>query len=275
MSLPIVNSQGRLRADQRPLYIQASEALRQLVQSGHYAPGDRLPSEIELSQQLGISRPTLREAMRMLEEEGAIVRRHGVGTFLAVSRPVIEGGLEVLESIDRMAERRGLHTRMVESAIIERPATAQEIAGLGLGMRGEKALVALDAASATVEPTLAVTAVTRVIVADTERVAFLTDVVPQDCLPKTELERAGDESFRGSVLDLFLSRGWPALSHSRTELAAEAADAELAHRLRIQRGAPLLRLEAQLYAQDGRVVDYSTSYFVPGYFRLHVVRRIG
>jgi GntR family transcriptional regulator len=35
-----------------------------------------------------------------------------------------------------------------------------------------------------------------------------------------------------------------------------------------------LRLEAQLIAQDGQVVDYSNSYFVPGYFRFHVVRRI-
>ena len=86
---------------------------------------------------------------------------------------------------------------------------------------------------------------------------------------------AGNGSFHGSVLDLFLHRGHPALAYSRTDLIAEAADPELARALQIQRGAPLLKLEAQLYAQDGRVVDYSISYFVPGYFRFHVVRRIG
>jgi GntR family transcriptional regulator len=264
--------QGRLRADQRPLYIQVSDALRQLVQSGHYAPGERLPSEIELSQRLGISRPTLREAMRMLEEEGIIVRRHGVGTFLAASRPVIEGGLEVLESIDRMAERRGLHTQMVESTVVERPATARELQGLA--MADASPLDAVGTGSAALAP-IGVTVVTRVITAGNERVAYLTDVSPQAYLREAELAPAGDENFRGSVLDLFLHRGWPALAYSRTDLVAEAADAELARRLHVQRGAPLLRLDAQLYAQDGRVVDYSTSYFVPGYFRLHVVRRIG
>ena len=59
------------------------------------------------------------------------------------------------------------------------------------------------------------------------------------------------------------------------KLAAEAADGDVARWLHLQRGAPLLKLEAQLYAQDGRVVDYSLSYFVPGYFRFHVVRRVG
>ena len=243
----------RLRTDQRPLYAQASEALRNLVQRGDYAAGDRLPSEIELSQRLGISRPTLREALQLLEEEGCIVRRHGVGTFVAAPQPVIEGGLEVLESIDRMAERHGLHTHMAEACVEERLATPRELEGLSRS-----------------DPT-PVTAVMRVIMTDGQHIAHLTDVVPNESLRAAEV----GPDFHGSILDLFLARGWPALSHSRTELIAEAASAELARALHMQRSAPLLKLEAQLYAQDGRVVDYSTSHFVPGYFRFHVVRRIG
>lgn len=245
-----------LRADQRPLYAQTGEALKALVQRMGYAPGDRLPSEIELSQRLGISRPTLREALRQLEEEGAIIRKHGVGTFVAAPQPVIEAGLEVLESIDRMAERCGLRTTMSEARVETRPATPIELAQLG-----------------GTDP-LPVTVVTRVIMADGERVARLTDVVPQAYLHEEDLTR-GEVGFHGSVLDLFLARGWPALAHSRTELAAEAASADLARALHVARGAPLLRLEAKLYAQDNGVVDYSTSHFVPGYFRFHVVRRIG
>ena len=121
-----------LRADQRPLYAQASKALRDLVQRNGYTAGDRLPSEIELSQRLGISRPTFREALRHLEEDGMIVRRHGVGTFVAASEPVIEAGLEVLESIDRIAERHGLSTGMSEARVEERAAEPSEIEGLGL-----------------------------------------------------------------------------------------------------------------------------------------------
>jgi GntR family transcriptional regulator len=261
---------SRLRADQRPLYVQARDALRQLVRSGGYAPGARLPSEIELSERLGISRPTLREALHMLEEEGTILRRHGVGTFVAQPVPVIEGGLEVLESIERMAERRGLSTRMAEASIVERAATPTELRALAAGSAPAETLRAGSQTSGVTGVT-GVTVVTRVIVADGQRVAFLSDVVPQDQLRAADL----GEGFHGSVLDLFLQRGWPQLAHSRTELAAEAADGDVAHWLHLQWGAPLFKLEAQLYAQDGRVVDYSLSYFVPGYFRFHVVRRVG
>jgi GntR family transcriptional regulator len=248
----IVATQAPIRIDQRPLYAQASEALRALVQGGGYVPGDRLPSEIELSQQLGISRPTLREALHQLEEEGAIVRRHGVGTFVAQSQPVIESGLEVLESIERMASRGGLHVQMGEAVISERMTTAEESEGM--------ALVAP-------EP---VTCVVRVILAEGKPVAHLTDVLPQRVLRQAEL----GEGFHGSVLDLLLERGWPALSHSRTELISEAAEPNLARALHVQRGAPLMRLEAHLFAADGQIVDYSVSHFVPGCFRFHVVRRV-
>jgi GntR family transcriptional regulator len=244
---------ARLRPDQRPLYVQVSEAYRALLRSGNYGPGDRLPSEIELAQLWGISRPTLREALRLLEEDRQIVRKHGVGTFVAPAEPVIDAGLEVLESIDRMAERRGLTTHMEDLKAGERAATDQESEALGLDQVPE------------------VVVVTRAIVAEGQRVAYLSDVVPCQYLRRADL----GPDFSGSVLDLFLERGTPALSHSRTELGAEAAGSELARRLRTTPSAPLLKLTAQLYAADGRVVDYSTSYFVPGFFRFHVVRRIG
>ena len=254
----------RLRTDQRPLYLQAGEAISAFVQRGGYAAGERLPSEVELSRALGISRPTLREGLRLLEESGELVRRHGVGTFVAAARPVIESGLEVLESIERMAERHGLRVEMAEATIVEREASAREAAGLQFG-------------EVVDDPT--VTVVTRVIIVDGRRVAHLTDVTPVKYLRRAALLGDGDDHavsvFHGSVLDLFLARGWPVLAHSRTELIAEAADSDLARLLHVQRGAPLLQLEAQLFAQGGQVVDYSRSYFVPGQFRFHVVRKIG
>jgi GntR family transcriptional regulator len=102
-------------------------------------------------------------------------------------------------------------------------------------------------------------------------VAFLVDVVPTTYLRQQDLGPA----FNGSVLDLFIQREHPPLSHSRTDILAEAADEATARRLDLQRGDVLLRLEAQLYACDGRVVDYSISQFVPGHFHFHVVRRVG
>ncbi len=247
----IPNTHSPLRIDQRPLYAQASEVLANLIQ-GEYVPGERLPSEIELSGRLGISRPTLREALRHLEQEGIIIRRHGVGTFVAERIPVIEAGLEVLESIEQMANRAGLQVQMGEATICERVATPDETEGLALAA-----------------PEM-VTCVTRVILAKDKPVAHLTDVLPQRFFRQTDL----GPGFSGSVLDSLRARGWPALAYSRTELASEAADASLAHALRIPKGAPLMELVAQLFATDGQIVDYSISHFFPGYFRFHVVRRI-
>jgi len=82
------------------------------------------------------------------------------------------------------------------------------------------------------------------------------------------------EGFTGSVLDIILQRGSPALSHSLTDIATENASDAVSKKLNIPLGEPLLKLTALLYSVDGRVVDFSHSYFVPGFFRFHVVRRI-
>jgi GntR family transcriptional regulator len=70
--------------------------------------GDRLPSEPDLAKKLGVSRATLREAMRTFEAQGLIRRRQGSGTFVVGQVPVMEAGLEVLESLETMAERLNL-----------------------------------------------------------------------------------------------------------------------------------------------------------------------
>ncbi|MBN1486789.1 MAG: GntR family transcriptional regulator, partial [Anaerolineae bacterium] len=96
-----------LKLDTRPLYVRVEEALIKLV--ADCEAGDQLPPEAELAQHLGVSRATLREALRALEERDMIVRRHGVGTFVASPQPfLIKSGLEALESLDTLAARMGL-----------------------------------------------------------------------------------------------------------------------------------------------------------------------
>ena len=98
-----------LRASKIALSAQAKEYLLDLIEEGVYEPGMRLPSESELAGQLGISRPTLREALYTLEQEGTIVRRHGVGTFVATADALqLESGLEELESMLKLASNQGL-----------------------------------------------------------------------------------------------------------------------------------------------------------------------
>lgn len=216
-------------------------------------PGDRLPSEPKLAGQLGVSRATLREAMRIFETQGVIYRRQGSGTYVLQSSPVIESGLEVLESIETLAKRIGLNTKLGEMQVQRREANQEECQALRLDV-GTKVVV-----------------VSRIIRADGKSAAYLVDILPEDILSTDELT----DQFSGSVLDLIIRRGFPQLASSRCEINAVDASAEIAHALGIQRGDALLRFVAWLYAYSGQVVDYSKSYFLPGYFRFHVVRRVG
>ncbi|MDF2859258.1 MAG: GntR family transcriptional regulator, partial [Neobacillus sp.] len=71
-----------IKLDSRHLYLQVIDRLKQDIDKGVYKEKEKLPSEFDLAKQLGVSRATLREALRILEEENVIIRRHGVGTFV-------------------------------------------------------------------------------------------------------------------------------------------------------------------------------------------------
>ena len=149
------------KLDNRPLYVRAEEALVALLESGDYQPGDQLPPEPELAQQLGISRSTLREVMRTFEERDLIIRRQGVGTFVNHASPlIIEGGLETLESVDTLVRRRGMTIQTRDLEIQETPAPRDLAASLGLA----------EGASITV--------VTRTKVAARRPVAYMLDALP-------------------------------------------------------------------------------------------------
>lgn len=217
------------------------------------APGERLPAEPELARSLGVSRATLREAMRSFEGQGIIRRRQGVGTFVVERPTVFESGLEVLESIESLAHRIDLDVTMGDCQIDTVAAGEAEAQALGIELNAP------------------VIRVRRVIRAGARPVAYLVDTLPEEVLRPEDLE----QGFTGSVLDLLLRRGAPKLDHSIAEVRASAASAEIARLLEIQRGDVLLEFVSSLVASDERVVDYSLSYFLPGYFRFQVVRRVG
>jgi GntR family transcriptional regulator len=226
------------------------EELAQIISSTE--PGERLPTEPKFAQQLGVSRATLREAMRTFETQGLLLRRQGVGTFVVRPTQVLDSGLEVLESIDTLAKRTGLPVSPGKIDVEFRPATGEECAILGLQQGCQ------------------VISVTRVILAEGRPVAYLVDILPEDVLSPDEV----NQGFSGSILDILIERGEPRLVNSHCEIAAVAADPGIARALHIQRGDAILKFGSRLFAMDGRVVDCSLSYFLPGYFRFHVVREL-
>ncbi len=214
--------------------------------------GDRLLSEPELAHQLGVSRATLREAMRTFEGQGLIRRRQGVGTFVVGRSKVIETGLEVLESIETLAGRIQLDVSMGALRIQHNYADANQIEVFNVPEGTEMVQVS------------------QIILTELRPVAYLVDELPAEMLTTEELRNG----FTGSVLDLLLTRGNLKLTTSVANIQAVAATSEIARALQIQRGDVLLQMFSKLYDATERIVDLSTSYFLPGYFRFHVVRRV-
>ena len=214
--------------------------------------GSRLMSEPDLAKQMGVSRATLREAMRTFETQGLIRRRQGSGTYVVGKFEVIDAGLEVLESIDTMARRMNLQVSVSDLHVEKVDADHKTSEGL------------------CVEEGIKVTRVRRVIRADGRPVAYLIDSLPVEILNPDDLLA----EFRGSVLDFLIGSGSD-LQFSRAAIGATNASAEVAKPLEIQRDDVLLQFESQLYDSKGKVLDYSVSYFIPGYFHFHVNRRVG
>ncbi|WP_420844596.1 GntR family transcriptional regulator [Mangrovibacillus cuniculi] len=96
-----------IKTDARHLYLQVIDRLKEDIENGVYKEKERLPSEFDLAKQLGVSRATLREALRILEEDNVIVRRHGVGTFVNV-KPLVTSGIEQLNSVTNMIRQAGM-----------------------------------------------------------------------------------------------------------------------------------------------------------------------
>jgi len=70
----------------RPAYQQVADDLRSKIQSGEYAPGQRLPSHRDLAETYDVAAGTARKALRVLRDEGLAVMTPGLGTFVAGER---------------------------------------------------------------------------------------------------------------------------------------------------------------------------------------------
>ena len=92
----------------KPLHESLTDRLRGMIFGGTYEKGDRLPTEPKLAKELGVSRATLREALKQLESEGAISRVHGLGTFVATTEPSITLDISVPRSVSRLIKSLGL-----------------------------------------------------------------------------------------------------------------------------------------------------------------------
>src|SRR5689334_21721474 len=113
--------------DRRPLAVQMRDRLAAAIRSGGLRPGDQVPTEQDLAEQLDVGRSTVREALRLLERDGLIDVHHGRGRFVSAlaglhaERPVTE-----FESVTEMLQ--GLGYRVRNRVLRVEEGTADEVA---------------------------------------------------------------------------------------------------------------------------------------------------
>lgn len=238
---------NHIRPDTRPLYMLVIDRIKELSNSGEWGPGTRLPSEFELAKQFGVSRATLREALRVLEEEGLVVRRHGVGTFLA-ERSVVRAGIEQLFSVTEWIERANRVPGTIEKQVGEMLPSEEDRDRLGLS-ESESILC-----------------MTRIRTADGDPVVYCEDRIPARVL------RHGWKGFNGSLFDLLEAADRP-IAYAQTEIKPIAHHDIVFKALDVRPGEALLLLEQLHFDANDNPVLLSSNYFRTDTFHFHVLRR--
>ena len=238
----------------KPLHQRAIERILVLMREERYGPGDQLPSENDLALDLGISRPTLREALLELQTQGVIERRRGVGTFLSAERPAsLRPGIEVLKSFRTLSKAAG----------VEFAQTSWQVES---GVADEEVAVALDAKlrDPIVSVLMAATA------SGTAAATFETFILPRYVDMDALTAYTG-----GSLLDFVVETKSPGLHLTNTELSAVAASGRFGERLDVPDGTPLLNLVEVFFDRSGQSVMYSRNHFLTNLVPFNLVRMVG
>jgi len=241
----------RVQADRRPLHTRVYERVLELIEQGVWGPGDKLPPEVELARELGVSRSTLREALWALERGGHIVRQHGAGTFVA---PVvrIRARLPAVISLNALARDQNLSVELLE----------QELAELVMAV-GEDDPLELEPGEAVVE-------VRRVKTVNGRRAAYYVDRVPTRIVTRAELETGLETSVIDFLCERLGCEGYRAID----ALSPERADEVTAAKLAVSPGALLMTIEETVLDPDARVVAWSRARHVAELFEFQVERAL-
>lgn len=235
----------------RPRYVQIEDSLHGLLETGGYRPGDKLPPEPDLAQQIGVSRATLREALRSFEQQGIINRRQGVGTFVSLRPPYIESGLESLESIEMLLAFRQIQPTFSERTVCTERALPKAAQRLGIP-EGEP-----------------LTVVTSTVAVAGSPVAYLLEVTPVAFVGETA-NQPGATSLLHFLLD---NRERYGLAYAVAHIAPVHGTEAICAALGIGKQTPLFFIEQTAYRADHQPGFYSRNYYVPSFFDFHVVRK--
>jgi GntR family transcriptional regulator len=238
--------------DKRSLALQLRDRLYQLLREKYYRVGDQLPSEEALVKMFGVSRTTVREALKLLEEERIITVRHGLGRFLAIDpNSMISEDITHLESVTEMAGNLGLSlTTEVVSFHAEKP--GPKIAA-HLAMPESEEIFVLH----------------RIRKADGEIIIYSIDIFPRSIAS----EPFQSEAFQNSLLAIMEDSWGARVAYSRATLSAIMLNNEFMNLKQLDRTVPWILMEQINFDSRNQPILYSRDFHRGDKFQFHVLRR--
>jgi len=213
-----------------PLYLQLKAALEERIRTGALSPGQALPSERKLAEELGISRLTVRRALDELVAGGVLTRKQGSGTYVT---PRVEQPLSVLSGFSEDMRARGMEP--------------------GSRWVRREAGQATPTEAMTLAPGEPVVRLLRVRTADGRPMAVEHAVIPAKFLPDPE-------AVEESLYQVLRARGLvPARALER--IRAVAATDRVASLLGVPEGTPVLYIERVSYLADGTPLEFTRSHY--------------
>jgi GntR family transcriptional regulator len=226
------------------------EELARRIERGEWRPRDRLPSEPDLAVSLGVSRATLREALRSLAEDGFVHRIQGSGTFVT-HRPRLRNNLDVNFGVTDLIRSMGMEPGSRDVRVGESASSDDDARALGL------------------EPGDPVLTIERVRTADGRPVVFSVDLLPLRVLG----DRGGLGVGGSSIYELLEHEAGIVVQRGVASLRPANADRRLADLLAVPEGTLLLYIHQVDFDGEGRPVLLSHEHHVADAFEITVVRR--
>jgi GntR family transcriptional regulator len=229
---------------------QAKAHIKQRILNDEF-DGDRIPSETDLADQLGVSRTTIRDALSRLEIEGAIFRKQGSGTFVNKAGLRIKSRLEEIWGYESVLQDHG-YTPSTQILGVRKEQAGQEIAA-DLNLSASDDLLIVQ----------------KLFFAEGEPVILTINHLPMGImvLPYSESD------LRLPIYRFLQEFGRQHLAYYLSEIVPTVASSALFEALRIPLGTALISFEEIGYNQDNVPVLKSFSYFRDDLLRLRLIRR--
>jgi DNA-binding GntR family transcriptional regulator len=224
------------RSSPVPLYFQVAQALQGAIEAGALPPGSRLDNEIQLADELGLSRPTMRRAMEYLVGKGLIIRRRGIGTIIV--QPKVRRALQLSSLYEDLRAGGQEPTTSVRSLeVVPAPAEVADSLRLDAGTPVHRLL--------------------RLRCANSRPIALMTNYLPAT-LPGLRVGELTAEQLEAAGLYQVLRTAGVHLHAADQTISARKATAEESRVLQEPRGAALLTMQRVAYDDRGQAVEYGT-----------------